>query len=85
MKETGSTGTGTDDGICVFHPLNVAVETDRRLFVADPGNAVILSVVLEYRAVERISFGVIPVMEERRHAEKMIATPGSCGTIGGAI
>ncbi len=41
------------DEIGLFHPAYVATDTDRRLFIADPGNARIVSVKLDYHATER--------------------------------
>ena len=38
-----------------FHPNYVATHTDRRLFIADQGNARILSVKLGYHAEERVA------------------------------
>jgi hypothetical protein len=41
------------DEVALFHPCYLATHTDRRLFIADPGNARILSVKLGYHAEER--------------------------------
>lgn len=49
------------DGIALFHPTSLTVDDDRWLFVADPGNAVVLGVGLEYESVERIPFTAIPI------------------------
>lgn len=42
------------DEIALMHGAYVAADTDRRLFIADPGNARILSVKLDYGATERV-------------------------------
>ncbi len=42
------------DEVALFHGAYLATETDRRLFIADPGNARILSVRLGYHAEARI-------------------------------
>jgi hypothetical protein len=38
----------------LFHGAYLATDTDKRLFIADPGNARILSVKLDYHATERV-------------------------------
>jgi NHL repeat-containing protein len=43
------------DEVAVFHGAYVGVHTDRRLFIADPGNARIMSVKLGYHATESVS------------------------------
>ncbi|MCX7805499.1 MAG: hypothetical protein N3A38_09960 [Planctomycetota bacterium] len=43
------------DEVALFSPRFVATDTDRRLFIADPGNARILSVRLGYHAEEKIA------------------------------
>ena len=43
------------DGVALFHAPYLATHTDRRLFIADPGNQRILSVRLGYHAQERIA------------------------------
>ncbi|MFW6158864.1 MAG: hypothetical protein ACOC8E_05850, partial [Planctomycetota bacterium] len=43
------------DEVALFHPLYVAAHTDRRLFIADQGNARVLSVRLGYHATERVA------------------------------
>jgi len=43
------------DEVGLFYPAYLAVDTDRRLFVADPGNARVVSVKLGYHSTERIS------------------------------
>ncbi len=45
------------DEVGFFHPAYVATHTDRRLFVADPGNGRIVSVKLGYHATATISIG----------------------------
>jgi len=42
------------DEVALFHGAYVATQTDRRLFIADPGNARVLSVKLGYHAEERV-------------------------------
>ncbi len=43
------------DEVALFHGAYVATHTDRRLFIADPGNARILSVKLGYHATEKVA------------------------------
>jgi hypothetical protein len=45
------------DEVALFHACYVATDTDRRLFVADAGNARILSVKLGYHAEEKMALG----------------------------
>jgi len=45
---------GTED-IPLMHGAYVATQTDRRLFIADPGNARIVSARLDYHATERVA------------------------------
>jgi hypothetical protein len=42
------------DGVFLFHAPYLATDTDRRLFIADPGNARVLSVALGYYARETV-------------------------------
>ena len=49
----GARSTGGDE-IALFHAPYLATHTDRRLFIADPGNFRILSVKLGYHAEERV-------------------------------
>lgn len=42
------------DEVALFHGAYLATHTDRRLFIADPGNGRVLSVRLGYHAEERI-------------------------------
>jgi len=42
------------DELSLFHAPYVATHTDRRLFIADPGNARIVSVKIGYRATQRV-------------------------------
>ena len=44
-----------DDQVALFDGCYLATHTDRRLFIADPGNARILSVRLDYHATERVA------------------------------
>jgi hypothetical protein len=48
------------DEISLFNPKFVAVDTDRRFFVADIGNYRVLSVKLEYHADERVALKDVP-------------------------
>jgi hypothetical protein len=43
------------DEVALFWANHVATHTDHRLFIADPGNARILSVKLDYHATERVA------------------------------
>ena len=43
------------DEVAIMHAMNLAVHTDRRLFLADVGNHCIRSVALDYHASERIA------------------------------
>ena len=43
------------DEVALFWPNHVATHTDRRLFIADPGNARILSVRLGYHTTEKVA------------------------------
>ncbi len=42
------------DEVSLFYPAYLATHTDRRLFIADPGNARIVSARLDYHATERV-------------------------------
>jgi len=42
------------DEVALFHGAYLATHTDRRLFIADPGNGRVLSVKLDYRATETV-------------------------------
>jgi len=48
------------DQVALFHGAYVATHTDRRLFIADPGNARIVSVGLGYHATETIPLKNVP-------------------------
>jgi hypothetical protein len=48
------------DEVAFFHPAYLAVDTDRRLFVNDPGNDRIVSVKLGYHANERVALADVP-------------------------
>ena len=56
----GRYGNVDDDGIGLMHGAYVATHTDRRLFIADPGNARILAVRLDYHATERVNLKGVP-------------------------
>jgi len=43
------------DEVALYHAPYLATHTDRRLFIADPGNARIVSVELSYHATERVA------------------------------
>jgi hypothetical protein len=45
------------DEVGLFYPAYVAVDTDRRLFIADPGNARVVAVKLGYHATGRVPLG----------------------------
>jgi len=47
------------DEVALFYAPYVATHTDRRLFIADPGNARIVSVRLGYHATERVPLRVV--------------------------
>jgi len=51
------------DEVGLFYPKYLAVHTDRRLFIADPGNARIVSVWLGYHATERVRLRDVPDRE----------------------
>ena len=59
MARIGQYGNADDapggDGVALFHPTDAAVHTDRRLFIADPGNARVVSAALSYRATQTVS------------------------------
>jgi nitrous oxide reductase len=44
----------------LFHAAYVATHTDRRLFIADAGNARILSVRLDYHITAKVSLKDVP-------------------------
>ncbi len=48
------------DEVGLMHPQMLAVESDRRLFISDLGNARILSVKLGYHAEERVALKEVP-------------------------
>ncbi len=43
------------DEVALFYPAYLAVDTDRRLFIADPGNARIVAVTLGYHTTRRVA------------------------------
>jgi hypothetical protein len=43
------------DEVALFHAQYLATDTDKRLFIADAGNARIVSVKLDYHATERVA------------------------------
>ncbi len=54
IMRIGSYGNVDDEGIGLMHGAYVATHTDRRLFIADPGNARIVSVALEYHRSQSV-------------------------------
>jgi hypothetical protein len=48
------------DEVALMHAQMLAVESDRRLFISDLGNARIVSVKLEYRAQEKVALKDVP-------------------------
>jgi hypothetical protein len=48
------------DEVALFYAPYVATHTDRRLFIADPGNGRIVSVKLDYHAEARIPLRDVP-------------------------
>ena len=48
------------DEVALMHAQMLAVESDRRLFVGDLGNARIASVKLQYRAEEKVELKDVP-------------------------
>jgi hypothetical protein len=54
------------DEVALFHGAYLAVHTDRRLFIADPGNGRILSVKLGYHAEEKVNLKDVPDEAARR-------------------
>ena len=49
------------DEVALFHACYVATHTDRRLFIADAGNARLLSVKLDYHNSEKVALRQVPV------------------------
>ena len=52
------------DEVSLVYGLYPATHSDRRLFIADPGNARILSVRLNYCATERVSLEDVQEVRE---------------------
>jgi len=48
------------DEVALFHGAYLATHTDRRLFIADPGNGRVLSVKLGYHATEKVRLADVP-------------------------
>jgi hypothetical protein len=59
VGQYGNVEDGGDEVALVYAPY-VATDTDRRLFIADPGNARIAGVRLDYHATHRIPLRTIP-------------------------
>jgi len=55
IMRIGQYGNVDDEGVGLIYPNYVATDTDRRLFIADLGNARIVSVRLDYHKTERAS------------------------------
>jgi len=53
------------DEVALFHAPYLATHTDRRLFIADPGNGRILSVRLGYHATRKIALKDVPEKGDR--------------------
>ena len=53
------------DEVALFHGAYLATHTDRRLFIADPGNARVLSVKLGYHVTAKVALKDIPNRQER--------------------
>ena len=54
-----------DDEVALAYACYVATHTDRRLFIADAGNARIASVRLDYHVTERVRLADVPSRPER--------------------
>lgn len=52
---SGSQRPAPADGVALFHAPYVAVHTDRRVFIADPGNHRVAAVRLDYHASEGVA------------------------------
>ncbi len=55
VDDGGPKTKGGSDGVALFHPWYVATHTDRRVFIADPGNGRIASVKLGYHEEVRVN------------------------------
>ena len=53
------------DEVGLFYPAYVSTQTDRRLFIADPGNGRIVSVKLGYHAEEKVAMKNVPEHKEK--------------------
>jgi sugar lactone lactonase YvrE len=60
ILRVGQFGNVDDPGIALFYPAYVAADTDRRLFIADFGNARIVSVKLGYHTEQRLALRDVP-------------------------
>jgi len=58
------------DEVGLMHPQMLAVESDRRLFIGDLGNARIVSVMLGYHAEEKVALKEVPDRESVERKEK---------------
>ena len=56
------------DEVALFHAGYLATHTDRRLFIADIGNARIVSVKLDYHAAETVPLTALPHNAPRTRA-----------------
>ena len=60
MAEDAALPKGFMGKVALVHGAYVATDTDRRLFIADPANARILSVTLDYAASEHVPIEPAP-------------------------
>ena len=60
ILRAGRYGNVDDNGIALMHACYVATHTDRRLFIADAGNARIVSVKLGYHKTETVTLKDVP-------------------------
>jgi NHL repeat-containing protein len=60
ITRVGKYGNIDDKGMGIVHACYVATHTDRRLFIADAGNARVLSAKLTYQATETIPLKDVP-------------------------
>ncbi|MEX0702251.1 MAG: hypothetical protein WD069_09165 [Planctomycetales bacterium] len=58
------------DEVGLFHAMYLAADTDRRLFIADAGNARILSVKLDYHATETVPLAGAPKAKRESNAAR---------------
>ncbi len=68
ILRVGRYGNVDDKGIGLIYPNYVATHTDRRLFIADPGNARIAGVKLGYHKDVRVALKALPT-DSRSHQQ----------------